>query len=300
MKKLFGNLVKYRCMYIMISIGITFLIIFNYMPMTGLQIAFRDFRPGKTIWNAQWVGLENFWFLKDAEFWRVVKNTIVLTVTRFLFSFPAPIILALLINEVRNNKFKKAVQSITYIPHFISWVVVAYMLESLLAPTDGIVNQIIKSFGGEAIFFMGSTKWFVPVVVIASVWKEVGWGTIIYLAAISSIEQEMYEAASLDGAGKWAKVKYITFPCLTPTIVLLLILSMPNLLNAGIDAIYPLTNNANLEVSTVLDVYVLRNGMQLGKYSFATAVGFISSVISLLLVLSANKISNKITGEGLW
>lgn len=164
------------------------------------------------------------------------------------------------------------------------------MLESMLSPNNGIINQLITALGGEPIFFMGSTKWFVPIVVIASVWKEIGWGTIIYLAAISSIEQEMYEAAMLDGAGRWAQVKYITLPAIVPTIVLLLILSMPNLLNAGLDSVYPLTNNANLEVSTVLDVYVLQNGLQLGKYSFATAVGMVSSVISLLLLLNNAKI----------
>ncbi|BDF47857.1 hypothetical protein CE91St56_49800 [Lachnospiraceae bacterium] len=174
------------------------------------------------------------------------------------------------------------------------------MLESMLSPNNGIINQLITALGGEPIFFMGSTKWFVPIVVIASVWKEIGWGTIIYLAAISSIEQEMYEAAMLDGAGRWAQVKYITLPAIVPTIVLLLILSMPNLLNAGLDSVYPLTNNANLEVSTVLDVYVLQNGLQLGKYSFATAVGMVSSVISLLLLLITNKVSNICTGEGLW
>ena len=300
MKQFLHNFRKYHCQYLMILLGIVFLILFSYIPMLGLQISFRDFRPGNTIWNAKFVGLENFWFFGDSEFWRVVKNTLVLTISRFVFTFPAPIILALLINEIGNMKFKRVVQSITYIPHFISWVVVAYMLESILSPNKGIVNQLIVAMGGEPIFFMGSTKWFVPIVILASVWKEIGWGTIIYLAAISSIEQEMYEAARLDGAGRWAQVKYITFPALTPTIVLLLILSMPNLLNAGLDSVYPLTNNANLEVSTVLDVYVLQNGLQLGKYSFATAVGMVSSVISLLLLLITNKISNKCTGEGLW
>ena len=300
MTKFIKNIIKYRSHYTMIAVGVAFLIVFNYMPMAGIQIAFKNYRPGNTIWNAKWVEMENFWFLKDTEFWRVVKNTLVLTVSRFAFSFPAPIILAILINEIKNTRFKKAVQSITYIPHFISWVVVAYMLESLLAPTDGIINQIIKAFGGEPIFFMGSNKWFVPVVVTASIWKEIGWGTIIYLAAISSINQEMYEAASLDGAGRWSKIRYITLPCITSTIVLLLVLGIPNILSAGIDAVYPLSNNANMEVSTVLDLYVLRNGLQLGKYSFATAVGLISSVVSLILLVTTNKISNKLTGEGLW
>lgn len=300
MRKNIANIKKFKSQYIMILIGLLFLVVFNYIPMTGLVIAFKDFRPGNTIWNAKWVGLDNFWFLKDSEFWRVVKNTLVLTGVRFLFSFPAPIILALLINEIKNVAFKRLVQSITYIPHFISWVVVAYILDSFLSPNNGVLNQLIVALGGKAIFFMGSNEWFVPVVVTASIWKEIGWGTIIYLAAITSIDQEMYEAAVLDGAGKWAQMKYITLPFIRPTIVLLLILSMPGLLNAGVDSIYPLMNNANLEVSTVLDIYVLKNGLQLGKYSLATAVGMISSLISLLLVLFTNKLSNKISGEGLW
>lgn len=294
------NIRKYKVQYIMILFGVLCLIVFNYIPMIGLQIAFRDFKPGNTIWNAKWVGVENFWFLKDSEFWRVVKNTFILTISRFLVTFPAPIILALLINEIRHMWFKRIVQSITYIPHFISWVVVAYMLDSFLSPYSGVVNNLIVKTGNDPIFFMGDNQWFVPMVVIASVWKEVGWGTIIYLAAIAGINTEMYEAAKLDGAGKWDQVRYITLPSIRPTIVLLLILSIPNILNAGIDAIYPLMNNANMEVSTVLDTYVLVNGLKQGKYSLATAIGMVSSIVSLILIVTVNKIANKINGEGLW
>jgi len=294
------NIKKYRIQYLMILLGIVFLIIFNYIPMIGLQIAFRDFKPGNTIWNAKWIGLGNFWFFKDSEFWRIVKNTLVLTLSKFAVTFPAPIILALLINEVRSVWFKRIVQSITYIPHFISWVVVAYMLDSFLSPYNGVINHLIEKLGGTSVFFMGELKWFVPLVVTASVWKEIGWGTIIYLAAISGINSELYEAAKLDGAGKWNQMRYITLPSIKPTIVLLLILSIPNLINVGIDAIYPLMNNANMEVSNVLDTYVLINGLQQGRYSFATAVGMVSSVISLILICTANKIANVINGEGLW
>lgn len=292
---------KYRWQYGMIAIGIVCLILFNYMPMLGIQIAFKDFRVGRTtIWNAEWLGLKNFKFLRDSEFWRVVKNTLTLTVSKFIFSFPAPIILALLINEIRSTRFKKIVQSITYIPHFISWVVIAYMLDSFLSPYTGIVNEFIAKLGGKPVFFMGSTAWFAPIFVLVNVWKEVGWGTIVYLAAITSIEQEMYEAAKLDGAGRWNQMRYITLPSIMPAISMLFILAVPGLLNAGVDAVYPLMNNANLEVSTVIDVYVLNNGLQRGQYSFSTAVGLASSVISLFLVLIANKSSEKLTGEGLW
>ena len=294
------TLKRYRWQYAMIAIGLVCLLLFSYMPMLVIQIAFKNFKVGQTIWNAEWIGFKNFRFLMDPEFWRVMKNTITLTMTKFLFSFPAPIILALLINEIRSTKFKKIVQSITYIPHFISWVVVAYMLDSFLSPYTGVVNDLIVKLGGQPIFFMGDTNWFVPLFVGASIWKEVGWGTIVYLAAITSIDQEMYEAARLDGAGRWNQVRYITLPSIVPTISMLFILALPGILNAGIDAVYPLMNNANLEVSTVLDVYVLTNGLQRGKYSFATAVGLISSIFSLILVLLANKASEKMTGEGLW
>jgi putative aldouronate transport system permease protein len=299
-KTFISNIKKYKIQYIMIMFGVTCLILFSYIPMAGLQIAFRNFKPGNTIWNAKWVGLDNFWFLQDSEFWRVVKNTLVLTISRFLITFPAPIILALLINEVRHVWFKRVVQSITYIPHFISWVVVAYMLDSFLSPYNGLINEMITKLGGKSIFFMGDNEWFVPLIVIASCWKEIGWGTIIYLAAISGINPEMYESAKLDGAGKFNQMRFITLPHIRPTIVLLLILSIPNIINAGVDAVYPLMNNANLEVSTVLDTYVLVNGLQQGRYSFATAVGMISSVISFLLIVVANKVTNKISGEGLW
>lgn len=295
-----GNLVKYRWQYLMILPGMVLLFLFNYMPMMGMQIAFKSFSVGNTIWNAPWVGLENFTFLKDREFWHIVSNTLIITVLRLLTSFPAPIILALLINEVRSVLFKRVVQTVSYLPHFISWVVVAYILDSFLSPNGGVVNQVIHAFGGKTIFFMGDTTWFRPIVILSSVWKDVGWGTIIYLAAITAIDPQLYEAAMVEGAGKWKQVIYITLPSLVPTIMLLLILAIPSILSAGIDQIYPLMNNANLGVSQVIDTYVLMNGLQQGYYSMASAVGLLSSVLGLGLVLFTNKVSHKISGEGLW
>lgn len=294
------NLIKYRWQYLMILPAIILLFLFNYMPMVGLQIAFKSFSVGNTIWNAPWVGFENFSFLSDKEFWHIIANTLIITVLRLITSFPAPIILALLINEVRSLWFKRVVQTISYLPHFISWVVVAYILDSFLSPNGGIVNQVIQHFGGKAIFFMGDTSWFRPIVILSSVWKDVGWGTIIYLAAITSIDPQLYEAAMVEGAGKWKQTRYITLPSLVPTIMLLLILAIPSILSAGIDQIYPLMNNANLSVSTVIDTYVLMNGLQQGYYSMASAVGLLSSLIGLGLVLFTNGISHKISGEGLW
>jgi putative aldouronate transport system permease protein len=294
------NIVKYRWQYAMILPGAICLFLFSYMPMAGVQIAFRNFRIGNSIWNTRWVGLDNFRFFLDPEFWRVLKNTLVISVSRFVFGFPAPIVLALLINEIRSVFFKRIVQSITYLPHFISWVVVAYLLDAILAPTTGLLNQLFIRFGGESVFFMGRTDLFVPIIVISNVWKTIGWGTIVYLAAITSIDTQMYEAATIDGANRFAQVWHITIPCIIPTVVLMLILAMPGLLNAGMDQIYPLQNNVNLPVSNVLDIYILNNGLRQGRYSMSTAVGLVNSLVALFLIVVSNKAANKLSGDGLW
>lgn len=283
----------------MILPGIACLVLFNYIPIAGLQIAFRDFQLGTTIWSSPWVGFENFSFLSDTEFWRVVWNTLAITLLKFSFNFITPILLALMLNEVSKLHFKRIVQTISYLPHFISWIVIAYLIDALLAP-DALVNQVISLLGGEQIFFMGEAAWFRPIIVITSVWKEVGWGSIIYLAAIASIDPEMYEASYMEGAGKLAQLKYITLPCLVPTVVLLLILGIPGLLNAGFDQIYPLMNGANMVVSDVLDTYVLRTGLQQGYFSSAAAVGLLSSVIAFILIFTTNKLARSLNGEGLW
>jgi putative aldouronate transport system permease protein len=246
------------------------------------------------------VGFSNFRFFLDPEFWRVLKNTLVISVGRFVFGFPAPVILALLINEIRSRYFKRIVQSITYLPHFISWIVVAYVIDALLAPNTGLVNQLFIRLGGESVFFMGRTDLFVPIIVISNIWKNIGWGTIVYLAAITSIDAEMYEAAVIDGAGRFSQVWHITIPCIIPTVILMLILAMPGLLNAGMDQIYPLQNNVNLPVSNVLDIYILNNGISQGRYSMSTAVGLVNSLVALLLIVIANKTANKVSGDGLW
>jgi putative aldouronate transport system permease protein len=294
------NLVKYRWQYAMILPGVICLFLFSYMPMVGIQIAFRDYRIGNSIWNARWVGLANFRFFQDPEFWRVLRNTLVLSISRFVLGFPAPIVLALLINEIKSTKFKRIVQSITYLPHFISWVVVAYILDAFLAPNSGLLNQMIMKLGGESVFFMGRTDLFAPIVVISNIWKSIGWGTIVYLAAITGIDTEMYEAAIIDGAGRFRQVMSITVPMLVPTVVIMLILALPSLLNSGMDQIYPLQNNANLPVSNVLDIYILNNGLQQGRYSMSSAVGLVNSLVALLLIVIANNAANKLSGDGLW
>ncbi|MFD1134428.1 ABC transporter permease [Paenibacillus urinalis] len=297
---MYSKLYKYRWQYLMILPGVVLLFLFSYVPMAGIQIAFRDFRIGSSIWSSPWVGMDNFSFLYDAQFWTVVKNTLYISVLKFVFGFPAPILLALMINEVRNSKFKRFVQSVSYVPHFFSWIVVAYILQSLLTVDGGLVNDLIGKAGGEPIFFLGSTEWFRPMIVASGLWKETGWNTILYLAAITTIDPQLYEAAKVEGAGKLAQIRHITLPGIAPTISIVIIMSIPSLISVGMDQIYPLMNSANMGVADVLDTYVLRNGLQQGYFGMATAVGLLSSVISLLLVITTNRLSRKINGEGLW
>lgn len=295
-----AKLYKYRWQYAMIAPAVVLLLLFHYIPMAGIVVAFRDFRIGSSIWSSPWVGLDNFAFVREPQFWNVVRNTLYISVLKFVFGFPAPIVLALLINEVTRSAFKRFVQSVSYLPHFFSWIVVAYILQALLALDGGLVNGLIGRAGGEPIFFLGSTEWFRPVVVASGLWKETGWNAILYLAAIASIDPKLYEAAKVEGAGKLAQIRHITLPGLVPTISIVLILSIPSLITVGMDQIYPLTNPANIEVADVLDTYVLRSGLQQGYFGTATAVGLLSSVVSLLLVLATNRMSRKLNGEGLW
>lgn len=294
------RLAKYRWQYVMILPAAILLLLFSYIPMVGIQVAFKDFHIGSTMWGSEWVGFENFSFLQDEQFWIVVKNTIYIAILKFVFGFPAPIMLALLINEVKNNKYKRFVQSVSYLPHFFSWIVVAYILQSLLTLDGGLVNQLIEKLGGDPVFFLGSTEWFRPMIVVSGLWKEVGWNTILYLAAITTIDPQLYEAARVEGAGRLAQIRNITLPGIMPTISIVLILSMPGLIAVGMDQIYPLVNPANQPVADVLDTYILRNGLQQGYFGMATAVGLLSSVISLVLVLCTNQMARKFNGEGLW
>ncbi|WP_199615809.1 ABC transporter permease [Paenibacillus alkalitolerans] len=295
-----AKMYKYRWQYLLILPAVVLLFLFSYIPMAGIQIAFKDFAIGSSIWESNWVGLENFTFVHDPQFWKVVQNTLYISVLKFVFGFPMPILLALMINEVTHPAYKRFVQSVSYLPHFFSWIVVAYILQSFLTLDGGFVNDLIVRMGGEPIFFLGSTEWFRPMIISSGLWKEVGWNSILYLAAISTIDPQLYEAAKVEGAGKFAQIRHITLPGIMPTISIVLILSIPGLISVGMDQIYPMMNPANQEVADVLDTYVLRNGLQQGYFGPATAVGLLSSVIGLILVMTTNSLSKKMNGEGLW
>ena len=271
--------------------------------MAGLLIAFQNYklRPGLSgFFTGKWVGLANFWFLQDKYFWITLVNTVQITVFRMLVTWPLPIIMALSLNEMRQLKLRRAIQTVTYLPHFISWVIAGYMVTQVLALDTGIVNMVFRSLGMEQVLFLGEPQYFRGIVILQSAWKGVGFGTIIYLAALSNVDVSLQEAAMIDGAGRFQRIWHIDLPYIRPTIVLLLILSMPGLMSAGYDQIFPLQNPSNMAVSDILDIYVVRLGLVQAQYSLSTAIGLFVSLINLGLVLGANKAAKMLGYEGLF
>lgn len=293
---------QYQLVLMFLPAAIT-LALFAYAPMYGLTIAFKDFALLKGISGSPWVGLENFRKLLTApSFSEVFVNTIKISFLRLIFGFPAPILLALLLNEVGNARFKKVVQTISYLPHFLSWVVLAGIVIQILSPSSGIVNQIIVMFGGNPIYFVADPRYFVPMLIVTGIWKEVGWGTVVYLASITSISPELYEAATIGGAGRFQKMLHITLPALRPVVSIMFILNSGNLINAGFDQIYNLSNPAVYKVADIIDTYVYRRGLLDMKYSFSSAAGLFKNVISFALVLTTNGLVKVISGKenGIW
>ncbi len=293
---------QYQLVLMFLPAAIT-LALFAYAPMYGLTIAFKDFVLLKGISGSPWVGLENFRKLLTApSFSEVFVNTIKISFLRLIFGFPAPILLALLLNEVGNARFKKVVQTISYLPHFLSWVVLAGIVIQILSPSSGIVNQIIVMFGGNPIYFVADPRYFVPMLIVTGIWKEVGWGTVVYLASITSISPELYEAATIDGAGRFQKMLHITLPALRPVVSIMFILNSGNLINAGFDQIYNLYNPAVYKVADIIDTYVYRRGLLDMKYSFSSAAGLFKNIISFALVLTTNGLVKVISGKenGIW
>lgn len=286
--------------YVFVLPGIILLFLFSYLPMTGILAAFKDYRIELGLWDSEWVGLRYFSFIKDPYFWQSVKNTLIITSLRLVVNVPMQIIFALMINELANGKFKKFVQSASYIPYFISWIVVAYILNTMLALDTGVINSFLSSLSLDQIFFMGEVKYFRPLIIISYLWKNLGWGAIIYIAALANVDPQLHEAAKIDGAGRLARIWHINIPSIIPTIVILLILTMPTLLAAGYDQILPLSNPANMSVSDVLDVYVIRLGISQAQYSVSTAIGLVLSVVNLILVVVTNSISRKVSETSLW
>lgn len=290
-----------RYLYLFLLPAMSFFFLFKYVTLIGELIAFKDFRLLEGIWGSPWVGLKHFRILfHSSDFWLILRNTLLLNLYNLIVAFPAPIVLAILLNEVRVNWFKRTVQNMLYLPFFISWVVLAGMIVSLLSPSTGVVNSLLQFFGQEPIYFMTSTRWWPAVFSASTVWQSAGWGTIIYMASITSIDPGLYEAAKIDGASKLRQIWHITLPGIRGTIAILLVLQMGKMMDVGFEQVLNLQNPAVFSVSDVISTYVYRVGLQNAQYSLATAVGLFQGVISLLLVLTVNHTVKKLGEGGLW
>ncbi len=295
------DLARYKYLYLFFALPLViYFAVFKYVPLYGLQIAFKDYKITKTMWECPWVGFEHFQdFFSSIYFARTVSNTLIISFLNLLFSFPAPIIFALLLNEVQNSKFKKVVQTITYLPHFISMVVICGLIVSFSAK-DGLFNDIIAFFGGTRSDLLMSKAAFRPIYVASGVWAGFGWGSIIYLSALAGVDQEQYEAAYIDGAKRFQRMFYITLPGIMPTIVILLIMQIGKLMSVGSEKILLLYSPLTYEVADVISTYVYRKGLVDNDYSYSAAVGLFNSVINIVLVTGANSLSRRFTDTSLW
>lgn len=292
---------KYWPYYVMMLPGIIYIIMFKYIPMMGSVIAFKDYSAYQGIMESPWCGLKNFIKLfQYPDFYKILGNTVILGLLKTVLTFPIPVILALLLNEIRNVKVKKVVQTVICIPYFVSWVVVGGLVFDICG-VGGLFNNIREFLGMDTLLVMQKESWFRPIYVLSTIWKESGWGTVVYLAAISSIDPSLYESASIDGASRFKKMRYITFPLLIPTILTLLLLNIGSFLTLGFDQVYNLYTPMTYSVADIFDTYVFRVGIQQAQYSFATAVGLFQSVVGLIMVVTFNKIANKVSEDGgLW
>ncbi|MFI7639274.1 ABC transporter permease [Nonomuraea sp. NPDC049400] len=287
-------------LYSLVILPLLFFAIFRYAPMLGNVIAFRKFEPGGSIFGETWVGLRYVkMFLNDPSFWTVFTNTLVLGALTLLFCFPLPIALALLLNEVRNHRIKRFLQSVSYLPHFLSMVIVAAMVMQMLA-IDGPINQIVKAFGGEATPFIQKPEWFRTIFVSSEVWQTVGWGTILYLAALTTIDGQLYEAARMDGAGRWRQIWHVTLPGIRPTAITLLILNIGTFMAVGFEKVLLLYNPLTYPTADVISTYLYRMGVESSNLSYAAAIGLFEALIGVVLISSANLISRRTVGTSLW
>lgn len=300
LKLLVKDYKRNRFKYLIVLPVIIYLLIFAYKPMYGVIIAFQNYKPFLGIEKSPWVGFDNFIrFFQDQYFIRLLRNTFSISALSIVFGFPAPIILALLLNEIRSNKFKRVVQTISYMPYFISIVVVCGLIKSFTL-TDGVFNDIIVAFGGERSNLLSLKGNFYPIYILSAIWQSVGWDSIIYLAALTGIDQEQYEAAKVDGAGRLKQMFYITLPGLMPTITVLFILRMGGILNVGYEKILLLYQPLTYEVADVISTYVYRKGIVEANYSFSTAVGLFNSVVNISFLLITNRISKKVNNSSLF
>lgn len=292
------TIARQKYLILMVITFVVWVIIFRYVPLWGWLMAFQDYKPWKSITDQQWVGLKQFIELfKDVDFYRSMRNTLAMSFLGLAFGFPIPIMLALLINEIKHPRFKRTVQTISYLPHFVSWVVIASIVFRVLSPL-GIVNEVLIRLGiiDSAIAFMGEPAYFWWIVVFTDLWKEMGWNSIVYLAAMAGVSPELHEAAIIDGAGRFKRMWYVTIPGIMPTIVVLLVLSIGNIINIGFERQFLLRTASTRDVADVIDLYILNYGIGTGRFSFGTAAGVFKSVVSLSLLSIANWLSRRTTG----
>lgn len=293
---------RHHILYLMSIPLILYYALFQYGPMYGVIMAFQDYNIRDGIWGSEFVGLENFTkFFQSSQCWRLIRNTLSISIQSIIFSFPAPLILALLLNEIKSNKFKRVVQTVTYLPHFISVVVVCGMLHQFLA-RDGFITSMLSAIGlVENKNLLGIKELFQPIFIFSGIWQEVGWGSIIYLAALTGIDEQLYEAAMIDGANRWKRILHVTLPGIAPTIIMMLILRMGSVMSVGYEKIILLYNPQTYETADVLSTYIYRYGLGGSfDYGYTTAIGVFSPVINLILIVAANQISRKVSETSLW
>lgn len=296
----FHRMKVYWPLYVMAIPGVVFLIVFKFIPLAGSVIAFKDYSVFQGFLNSPWVGLKHFGtLLEHPDFARVFGNTLMLGFFKLVLVFPVPVLLALMINEIRKSALKKGIQTALYIPHFLSWVIVGGILFDFFS-LSGLFNLIIGWLGHEPVLAMQESAYFRPIYVLASIWRDAGWGTVVYMAAVSAIDPQLYESAMIDGASKLRQIRHITFPLLLPTVLVLFLLEIGNFLDLGFDQVYNLLTPMTYNVGDILDTYVFRTGIQQAQYSFATAVGLFQSVIGFVMVYTFNKLSKKVSDGGLW
>ena len=300
-RRLWRRVKRKRVLYLMLLPGMLLLLIFHYIPMWGVLIAFKDYQVLKGILASDWVGLKHFRaFFGGRMFSSVVLNTLILNCYSLIFAFPLPLVFALMLNEVRVDWFKKGVQTITYMPHFISTVVIVGMMKELLSPTNGIVNQILMRMGHEPIYFFGKAGYFRSLYIISGAWAGTGWGSIVYLAAITAVDVSLYEAATIDGASRLQKIWHVTLPCIRSTFMVMLILRLGQMLGSDSEKVLLMQTSGNRSVSELLSTYIYNRGVLNSEYSYSTAVGLFNSAVSFLLILVANTLSRRLTEESLW
>ncbi len=288
---------KYLSFHLMLLIPTALLVVYCYVPMAGIIIAFQNYKPALGFTGSKFTGLENFRVLfTHPGFMQALKNTVVIAFWKIITGLIVPVTFSLLLNEIRRSSIKRTAQTIIYMPYFISWVLMAGIIVDILSPENGIVNRLLGLFGVEPVFFLGDNNWFKPVLVVTNVWKEFGWGTIIYMAALTGIDLNLYEAAAIDGAGRWKQTLHVTLPGIAPTIVLLTTLSLGNVLNAGFDQVYNLMSPITLESGDIIDTLIYRLGIKNAQFGIATAAGLFKSMISAFFIVTSYKLAYKFTG----